>query len=172
MAAAHFFVGLGAGAALLTVPLLLAPDLNVPGRVAAFVQGPPAVARVEAPPGASRPVRGYVPGEPTPAAESPPPTLAPIVKPTAPPAPTVPAQQAPMRVGAMQRTGVIRSGGTPVAVRTAAAVESDTDPRLSDGAPVLTGQEVQVNGEGWRAVRGLGGVVGWVPSAMVAVDGG
>jgi hypothetical protein len=72
----------------------------------------------------------------------------------------------------MQRTGVIRSGGAAVAVRGAAGVESENDPRLADGSPVLVGAELEAGGQVWRAVRGLGGIVGWVPSAMVAVDGG
>jgi hypothetical protein len=71
------------------------------------------------------------------------------------------------------RTGVIRSGGAPVAVRKAAGIEGPNDPQLADGSPVLVsyGSDLQVNGEGWRAVRGLNGIVGWVPSSVVAVDG-
>ena len=70
------------------------------------------------------------------------------------------------------RTGVIRSGGQSVLVRQAAGVESENDPHLPDGSPVLVGAEQRVGGDPWRPVRGLGGIVGWVPSAMVAVDGG
>jgi len=171
VAASHFFVGLGAGVALLTVPVLLfAPGLDTPGRMAAWVTGPPSASRVEAPAAANRPVRGYVPGEPTPGPAAPPPTLAAPVKPTvAPPqpqaAPTLPPATA-------LRTGVIRSGGAPVPVRKAAGIESPNDPQLADGSPVLVsyGAELQIGGEGWRAVRGLNGIVGWVPSAMVSID--
>src|SRR3954465_14800050 len=114
MAASHFFVGLTAGVALLAVPVLgFGPGLDVPGRVAGWVEGPPHVAQVEAPPAVNRPLRGYVAGAPTPGPEAPPPTLAPLAKPTpVPPRPTV--APAPPAVGL--RTGVVRSGGTPVSV--------------------------------------------------------
>jgi SH3-like domain-containing protein len=71
------------------------------------------------------------------------------------------------------RTGVIRAGGTPVFVRRAAGVESADDPQIADGAPVLVsaGGSLQISGQPWRAVRGLSGIVGWVPSAQVLVDG-
>lgn len=172
MAASHFFVGLGAGVALLTVPVLVfAP--GVPARVAAWLDSPPpSVAQVQqAPAAAGRPVRGFVPGEATPGPQAPPPTLAPQVKPTAIPRPTT----APMpTLGSMLKTGVIRSGGTPVPVRKAAGIESPDDPVLADGSPVLVSAnaELQVEGQGWRAVRGLGGIAGWVPSALLSVDGG
>jgi SH3-like domain-containing protein len=71
------------------------------------------------------------------------------------------------------RTGVIRGGGTPVFVRRAAGVESADDPLIADGGPVLVsaGGSLQVGGQPWRAVRGLSGIVGWVPSTQVSVDG-
>jgi SH3-like domain-containing protein len=71
------------------------------------------------------------------------------------------------------RTGVIRGGGTPVFVRRAAGVESADDPQIPDGAPVLVsaGGSLQIGGQPWRAVRGLSGIVGWVPSTQVSVDG-
>ncbi len=71
------------------------------------------------------------------------------------------------------RTGVIRGGGTPVFVRRAAGVESADDPQIADGAPVLVsaGGSLQIGGQPWRAVRGLSGIVGWVPSTQVSVDG-
>jgi SH3-like domain-containing protein len=58
-------------------------------------------------------------------------------------------------------------------VRRAAGVESADDPQLDDGAPVLVsaGGGLQIGGHAWRAVRGLSGVVGWVPGAQVVVDG-
>src|SRR2546423_250054 len=162
MAASHFFVGLGAGVALLTVPVLvLAP--GVPGRVAAWIEGPPpSVAQVEAPAAASRPVRGFVPGETTPGPEAPPPTLVPKVKPTTIPRPTTAPMPTP---SSMLRTGVIHSGGVPVPVRRAAGIDSADDPVLADGSPVLVsaGSELTIGGERWRAVRGLGGVAGWGP---------
>ena len=36
---------------------------------------------------------------------------------------------------------------------------------------VSVGGVIQVAGQPWRAVRGLNGVVGWVPGAQVVVDG-
>ena len=36
---------------------------------------------------------------------------------------------------------------------------------------VSTGGSLQIGGQPWRAVRGLSGIVGWVPSAQVFVDG-
>jgi hypothetical protein len=182
VAATHFFVGLGAGVALLTVPvLLMAPGLDVPGHVVAWIDSPPSVTQVATPVVASRPVRGYVPGEATQGPDAPPPTLvAPFT-----PAPALPAPQQPPpastltaaplplpTLGAAVRTGVIRSGGAPVTVRRAAGIDSPNDQKLADGSPVLVsyGPELHIGGEAWRAVRGLNGVAGWVPSAMVAVD--
>src|SRR5919108_2346291 len=102
MAASHFFVGLAAGAALLTLPLLaLGPGLDVPGKLGAWIGGPPATPQKSAPEVASRPVRGYVPGEAAPAAaataEAAPPTLAPASPPTSPPLPQPAAVAPPAR---------------------------------------------------------------------------
>jgi hypothetical protein len=180
VAATHFFVGLGAGVALLTVPVLLvAPGLDVPGHVAAWIDGPPGATQVATPPVASRPVRGYVPGEPTQGPDAPPSTLVAPLPPTpvlpAPPplapTPTTALLPLPTFTSAI-RTGVIRSGGAPVSVRRAAGIDSPDDPKLADGSPVLVsyGSELQIGGVAWRAVRGLNGVGGWVPSAMVAID--
>ena len=176
MAASHFFVGLGAGIAILVVPVLtLAPGLDVPHRLATWIDGPPSqtaqLPRTDAA-ALSRPVRGYKPGDPTPAVETPPPTLRPLVVAT----PAARIQQAvppPLTSGASMRTGVIRSGGQPVYVRRLAGVESPDDTMIADGSPVLVsaGGGLQAGDQGWRAVRGLNGVTGWVPSAQVAVDG-
>jgi hypothetical protein len=175
VAASHFFVGLGAGLALLTLPVLaLGPGMDVPGRFAAWIDGGPRPASSTS--GATaqltRPVRGFVPGEPTPDAAGPPPTLAPAARPTAVPPPPQPTLRLPPSGSAM-RTGIIRSGGGPVTVRRAAGIDGPSDPILADGSPVLVnaGAEVQAAGQGWRAIRGLNGVVGWVPSAQVNVDG-
>jgi len=80
VAASYFFVGLGAGLALLTVPILvLGPGMDVPDRVAAWVNGPPPQVEqsVASLPSVNRPVRGFVRGEPTPGPDAPPPTLRP-----------------------------------------------------------------------------------------------
>jgi SH3-like domain-containing protein len=44
---------------------------------------------------------------------------------------------------------------------------------LAEGSPVLVsaGNALQIGGTAWRAVRGLNGIVGWVPSSQVVVDG-
>jgi SH3-like domain-containing protein len=179
MGASHFFVGLGAGIAILTVPVLtLAPGMDLPHRFATWIDGPQqtqAGANVAA---VSRPERGYKPGDPTPAPDAAPPTIAPIGKPTAVPSQAVaqvvaqPLVQPPPS-GSGTRTGVIRGGGTPVIVRRVAGVEQRDDPQLADGSPVLVsaGNALQVSGQAWRAVRGLNGIVGWVPSTQVVVDG-
>ncbi len=119
----------------------------------------------------NRPTRGYKPGDPTPVPDAPP-TIEPALRPT--PVPQVqPAfVQAPPSTGSM-RTGVIRAGGAPVFVRRAAGIESADDPQIADGAPVLVsaGSSLQIAGQPWRAVRGLSGIVGWVPGSQVMVDG-
>jgi SH3-like domain-containing protein len=172
MGASHFFVGLGAGIAILTVPVVTLGGLDVPNRLAAWIEGPPAQP-VRTGGGAasiSRPTHGYKPGDPTPAADSPP-TVQPALRPT-PAAPVQPAAVQPPPSGSM-RTGVIRAGGGPVYVRRAAGVESPDDPQIADGAPVLVsaGGSLQIGGQPWRAVRGLSGIVGWVPGGQVVVDG-
>jgi len=60
-----------------------------------------------------------------------------------------------------------------VTVHRAAGIDSPGDASLPDGSPVLIsyGSDLQIGGQGWRAVRGLNGVVGWVPSAQVHIDG-
>jgi hypothetical protein len=65
------------------------------------------------------------------------------------------------------RTGVIRAGGAPVHVHGTAGVESADDRQIADGAPglVSAGGSVQIGGLPRLAVRGLIGVVGWVPRA-------
>lgn len=180
MAASHFFIGLGAGVALLTIPVLvLAPGLDLPGRFEAWIEGPP-----PAPPSSSievptRPVRGYVPGTTQSVDEppTPPPTLSPAVRPTEPPA--APLAATPVLGSALAppgnglRTGVIRAGGSGAFVRHAAGVESADDPLLPDGSPVLVsaGPGLRIGNDLWRGVRGLGGVVGWVLASQLQVDG-
>ena len=180
MSAGHFFVGVGAGIAVLSVPaLLLVPGLEVPQRLDAWMGGSVQVSAHATPTvelaGVTRPKRGYLPGEPTPTPPLPPPTLAAITRPTATPRPQPepPPTGLTSRPATGLRTGVIRSGGVAVAVRRAAGIDSPDDPQLADGSPVLVsvGAELQINGEAWRAVRGLSGVAGWVPSRFVAVDG-
>ena len=174
VAASHFFVGLGAGIAILAVPVLtLTPGVDLPHRVAAWIDGPPPqAAQVQTQDAAAtRPVHGYKPGDPTPTAQ-PPPTLRPAVVATT----AARVQQSvpqPLALGASMRTGVIRSGGQPVYVRQLAGVESPDDALIADGSPVLVsaGGGLEVGDQPWRAVRGLNGVAGWVPSAQVVVDG-
>jgi hypothetical protein len=175
VAASHFFVGLGAGIAILAVPVLtLTPGAELPQRLVAWIDGPsPHATEVQRTEDAalSRPLRGYKPGDPTPAPEAPP-TLRPVVVPTSAPRiqPSIPQ---PLPSGASMRTGVIRSGDQAVFVRRIAGVESWDDPMIADGSPVLvsTGGGLQVGEQTWRAVRGLNGVAGWVPSGQVVVDG-
>jgi len=174
MGASHFFVGLGAGIAILTVPVLTLGGLDMPRRLATWIDGPPPqAAQAGAGTAISRPTHGYKPGDPTPAADAPP-TVEPAPRPTPVPQaqPAVVQVQPPPSSGSM-RTGVIRAGGAPVFVRRAAGVESADDPQIADGAPVLVsaGGSLQIGGQPWRAVRGLSGIVGWVPSAQVLVDG-
>jgi SH3-like domain-containing protein len=176
MAASHFFVGMGAGVAMLSIPVItLGGDL--PQRVVAWIEAPaPQIlpARTDNA-AASRPERGYRPGDPTPAPDAAPPTVAPVAaKATATPAPAVQvAISTPQAPQGAVRTGVIRGNGAPVHVRRAAGVQSADDPVLADGSPVLVsaGSALQLGVEAWRAVRGLNGVAGWVPSGQVAVDG-
>ena len=179
MSASHFFVGLGAGVAILAVPVLtLVPGADVPGRFEAWISGPPPhAASVETDNAAvNRPEHGFRPGDPTPAAPPAAPTLQPrvIATPASRTQPQIPINVGPsLPAGGTMRTGVIRSGGAPVYVRRAAGVESSDDPLIADGSPVLVsvGPGLQVGDQQWRAVRGLNGIVGWVPGAQVAVDG-
>jgi|SRR5579859_3576975 len=174
MGASHFFVGLGAGIAILTVPVLtLGSGLDLPQRFAAWIDGPPQTTQTGINVAAvNRPARGYQPGDPTPAPDAPP-TIEPALRPT--PVPHIQpifAQPLPQAGGSM-RTGVIHAGGAPVFVRRAAGIESADDPQIADGAPVLVsaGGTLEIDGQVWRAVRGLSGLVGWVPSTQVLVDG-
>ncbi|HYY90278.1 MAG TPA: SH3 domain-containing protein [Chloroflexota bacterium] len=182
MAASHFFVGLGAGMALLTIPtVLLVPQLDVPQRIASWITGPPPEAARSSSGdlvALGRPQRGYIQGRPTPTPE-PPPTIVPVARPTLGPAlgnrppAAVTADVAPTPPAGALQTGVVRSGGAGVYVRRVAGVQSPGDAFLPDGSPVLIAgsSEVQVSGQAWRSVRGLNGVAGWVPSSMIAVDG-
>ncbi len=176
MSASHFFVGLGAGIAILAVPVLtLTPAQQLPQRLVAWIDGPStSAARANTDDvAANRPQRGYRAGDPTPGAEAPP-TLGPVVAPTPVPRvqPTAPLQSVPVG-GAALRTGVIRSGGGPVYVRRAVGTDSSDDAVIADGSPVLvsTAAGLQVGSQQWRAIRGLNGVVGWVLASQVAVDG-
>ena len=180
MAASHFFVGLAAGAALLTVPVLaLSPALDLPHQLVAWIDGPPpAPSSTTDVAAVSRPIRGYVPGAPAAAgndqpsvdAGTPPPTLAPAARPTVAPARPAVAVAPPSN---SLRTGVLRGGGQAVVVRRAPGAESADDPLLPDGSPVLVsgGSDTQVGDQHWRGVRGLNGIVGWVPAYQVVVDG-
>src|SRR5438132_3808776 len=128
MGASHFFVGLGAGIAILTVPVVTLGGLDLPHRLATWIDGPPpqpaqagnSVAAI------SRPTHGYKPGDPTPAADAPP-TVAAALRPTPVP-PVQPSFVQPPPSGSM-RTGVIHGGGQPVFVRRAAGVERADDPQ-------------------------------------------
>src|SRR5881394_3121206 len=125
MSAGHFFVGLGAGIAILAVPVLtLTPGSGLPQRFVDWIEGPPGASaefgQVSSDNAAvSRPLRGYRPGDPTPAPETAPTVQArgmPTARPTPPPVPVnAPALNSLRWAG----TGVIRSGGAPVLVRRA-----------------------------------------------------
>jgi len=184
MAAGHFFVGLAAGVAILSVPaLLFTPASSVPQHVVEWIQGPPVASlpiTTNDDVAANRPLRGYQPGDPTPAAQAAP-TTQPPTTPTALATrlPTIDSGQVAPNVSAAAAnlrwagSGVIRSGGVPVWVRRAAGVDSRDDPQMPDGSPVLVaaGAPIQVGGQQWRGVRALNGIVGWVPSTQLAVDG-
>ena len=183
MAAGHFFVGLAAGVAILAVPaMLFTPASSVPQHVVEWIQGPPAASlpiRTNEDVAANRPVRGYRPGDPTPAAQAAP-TIQPPTTPTALPTrvPIASGQVGPNVLAATANlrwagSGVIRSGGVPVSVRRVAGEDSRDDPQLPDGSPVLvaTDAPMQVGGQQWRGVRAINGIVGWVPSTQLAVDG-
>jgi SH3-like domain-containing protein len=180
MAASHFFIGLSAGIAILAVPVLtLTPGSSVPQHVIDWIEGPTsqqsvAVNTVDS--AVNRPLHGYQPGDPTPSADLVP-TIEPFAEPTAaptqvpPPAPQVPAPAlANLRWAG---TGVIHSNGVPVYVRRVPGVDSGADPQIADGSPVLisAGQPLTVGNQQWRAVKGLNGVVGWIPTSQLAVDG-
>jgi SH3-like domain-containing protein len=190
MGASHFFLGVSAGLAILTIPTaVFAPQLDLPQRVGAWLAGPTqgesavrALTGNDAA-GSSRPRRGFAAGEATPTPElQAPPTLQPRVTPQTAGASSasssVVAAAAPQAVPTLPpaglRTGVIRSGGGgAVYVRRVAGIQSPEDAMLPDGSPVLVSasSEIQVSGQTWRSVRGLNGVAGWVPSSMVSIDG-
>ena len=160
--------------AILAVPLLtLTPAADLPHRLGAWIDGPsaPPPQTVAGDAALGRPMRGYRPGEPTPVPEVVPTVVKPGARPTPPPA--APPALVPPPSGASMRTGVIRSAGAPVPVRRAPGVDGLDDPRIADGSPVLvsTSTGLQVGEQQWRAIRGLSGIAGWVPSAQVAVDG-
>jgi SH3-like domain-containing protein len=175
MSAHHFFVGVGAGVALLALPALaLTPAGELPGRFIGWIEGPPPgqVARTDTGPVIpSRPVRGYVPGadgaqpadEPTP-----PPTLSALGKPEPTPGASVAQIDKPAAASGV-RTGVVHSGGQPARVRHVAGADSPDDAQLPDGSPVLV--SAGPDAQGWRSVRGLNGVSGWIRADQVAVDG-
>jgi hypothetical protein len=176
VSANHFFVGLGAGIAILAVPVIaLTPGRELPQQLVGWIEGPPPQARTvkSDDAGSNRPQRGYKPGDPTPGPAGAPPTLGSVVKPTQTPAPAPQVQPPVMPSISSLRTGVIRSGGAPVPVHRVAGVDSGDDPLIADRSPVLvsTDAALQIGGELWRAIRGLSGIAGWVPGSQVAVDG-
>lgn len=148
----------------------------------AWATNPPAPPDLNVSHAAARPIEGYVGGSPTPQAvqQGPPPTL------VAPPLPTpLPPTKAPAVVptapvaGLASRSassvlsaGMIRGNGSPVAVRRSPGSESPSDPTLPDGSPILVSPSpIVVDAVPWLAIRGLGGVTGWVPRTSVAIDG-
>jgi hypothetical protein len=182
----------------LTVPaLVFTPASSLPEQLVEWIDGPPpsAVQVVNEDAAGARPLHGFQPGDPTPAAQAvptvqpnlPTPTPSPLRAPEPALAPRVavgPPRQvdlAPQAVAAQQAaadlrwagTGVVRSGGMPVYVRRVAGVDSRDDPRIADGSAVLISSSppLVVGAQAWRAIRGLNGVVGWVPSGQLAVDG-
>jgi SH3-like domain-containing protein len=177
MGAAHFFVGMGAGIAILTIPVLsMTTGFDVPQRVIAWIDSPgPRFAPLGNDNTAiARPRSGYTAGDPTPGAVAAPPTVAPLAAPTQTPVPAYQIAAVPQNMPAGSlRTGVVRGNGAPIYVRRVAGVVSPNDPVVADGSPVLVsaGGALQVAGDTWRAVRGLNGIAGWVPSSQVAVDG-
>jgi SH3-like domain-containing protein len=176
MAAGHFFVGLAAGISILAVPVVVfTPG---PQRVLEWIQGPstqslqlPGASNDKA--AANRPLHGYLPGEPTPAPEQVPTVQPRVVKTVAPTPQPLSAEQPASTNLRWAGTGVVRSSGVPVYVRRVAGVDSGDDPQIADGSPVLVaaGPPLQIGGQSWIAVRGLNGVVGWVPGSQLAVDG-
>jgi len=176
MSAGHFFVGLSAGVAILAVPvLMLTPGSQVPQHLIDWIEGPPPTTAASSDTVAvSRPLSGYQAGDPTPAPQAVP-TIQPLSMPTpvARPTPQPIVSAPPLSSLRWAGTAVIRSGGMPVYVRQIAGVDSGNDPIIPDGSPVLvsSGPPLQVGPQQWRAVRGLNGIVGWVPTAQVAVDG-
>jgi len=183
MAAGHFFVGLAAGVAILTVPaMLFTPASSVPRHLVDWVEGSPAQSLSITPnedAATNRPLRGYQPGDPTPAAQAAP-TIQPPTTPTALPT-RAPVANGPLAPNLSMATanlrwagsGVIRSGGVPVYVRRVAGIDSRDDPQIPDGSPVLVaaGPPTLVAGQQWRGIRALNGIVGWVPSTQLAIDG-
>jgi SH3-like domain-containing protein len=175
MAAGHFFIGLAAGLGILAMPVLV---FTPAGHVLEWIQGSPAQTLRLGPDdnvAASRPASGYHAGDPTPVPQAVP-TLQAMARATvAPTRQPVALAQAPSNAANMRWAGtaVIRSGGAPVTVRRIAGVDSGDDPQLADGSPVLigAGPPLQQGGQQWQAVRALNGIVGWVPSAQLAVDG-
>lgn len=156
---------------------MLVPGLNLPQRLVAWIDAPaPDLTHLTNDDAAvSRPMRGYKPGDPTPAAATAVPTVKPYLVPTRAPtqAPAAIAQVPSLTNLRWAGTGVISSGGEPVVVHRAPGVDNGDDPQLADGSPVLVsvGPPLQVGTDQWRAIRGLNGVVGWVPSGQLAVDG-
>jgi|SRR5690349_24072229 len=177
MSAGHFFVGLGAGIAILSVPvMMLTPGSTVPEHVIEWIMGPdpgPKPQIVTQDSAASRPLHGYQPGDPTPEAATAPPTIEPLSGPTPSPMPVPMVNAPPLNTLRWQSAAVIHSNGAPVYVRRVAGIDSRDDPVIPDGSPVLvsSGPPLQVGAQQWRAIRGLNGVVGWVPSSQLAVDG-
>ncbi len=173
MAGYQFFVGVGAGVAMLAIPVVVFG--TGPGRLAdefrAWIDGPPPAPQVEVA-GAVRPQRGYLPGDPTPT-----PLPAPTVRPATIPTPRATSAPAPVvqvipGSAVTWRAAVVRSGTGSVTVHYAAGVDSPADPVLPDGSPVLVGPDgiLRIGDQDWVAVRGLNNVVGWVPKDVV-VDG-
>jgi SH3-like domain-containing protein len=177
MSAGHFFVGLGAGIAILSVPvMLLTPGSAAPEHLISWIMGPdpqPKAQITTQDAAANRPQVGYRPGNPTPAPETAPPTIEPLKSARARPTPQPIVNAPPLDTLRWQGTAVIHSGGMPVYVRRVAGIDSRDDPILPDGSPVLvsSGPPLQIGAQQWRAIRGLNGVVGWVPTSQVAVDG-
>jgi SH3-like domain-containing protein len=177
MSAGHFFVGLGAGIAILSLPvMMLMPGSTVPERVIDWIMGPdpePKPQIVAEDSAANRPLHGYRPGDPTPAAATAPPTIEPLSVATAAPTPAPIVDAPPLNTLRWQSTAVIHSNGAPVYVRRVAGIDSRDDPVIPDSSPVLvsSGPPLQVGAQQWRAIRGLNGVVGWVLGTQLTIDG-
>lgn len=123
-------------------------------------------------PGEVRPARGYDSARavPTPLPTALP-KLEPAVVPTA--APVVAAPPPPSAAaGSLWQTGVVRTG-QGVQVRKAVNLTTPSDPVLPDGSAVLLSPNgvIRVGAETWRSVRGLNGIVGWIPESSVVLDG-
>lgn len=163
MAASHFFVGIGVGAAMLVLPLAtmsgaFGDTFAPPTRVSVKPELEVAAAQ-------TRPYSGYKPGQPT-QTPLPLPTLQPITLPTPQPTSAAMAARGLTQPGWQQAT--VSNNGQGTFARQAIALEGPRDVLLAEGTPVLLSPygSIRLREQEWRSVRGLdGALLGWVPVA-------